>query len=448
MRQTTPSKGRLVIVGANHRSSSLILRDRLFVEDGAVPAFLAELRQTGFAEAVVLSTCDRVEVPAIEDGTPDAPRRIAEVMARYAELSPSDLEGQLYTLWDAEATRHVFSVCASLDSLIVGEPQVLGQVKACHRLARDAGMSGGQLEALLQAAYGAAKRVRTETTIGERPVSISAAAVQIAREVHGDLSRSQGLLVGTGEMGALVAGELVGAGLGHLTVTHPSEARADTVARALDAHVAPFETLAALLADVDIILCAMATRRYVVTADMVTWALRRRRRKPMFLIDAAIPGDIEPSVNRIDEAFLYDLGDLERVAMGGRADREAEADAAWGIVDAEVASFLRGRSERGAVPALTRLRDHFEEMRRSALAVAGDDAEKATRLLVNRLLHAPSQTLREMAARGASAGGEESASGRQWGAVEETLRSLFRLDEPDRADREKGRPGNGDAGEK
>jgi glutamyl-tRNA reductase len=420
------SSGRPVIVGANHKSSGLMLRDRLFVEDGAVPEFLGRLRQAGLTQALVLSTCDRVEVQAIDPGADEAPDLIARALADHAEMAPGEIDGQLYTLWDDVAVRHVFTVAASLDSQIVGEPQVLGQVKACHRLARDAGMTGSALEAILQAAYSAAKRVRNETAIGERPVSISAAAVQIAREVHGDLDRCTGLLIGAGDMGEMVARDLISAGLSQLTVTHPTEKRAEGVARALDAHVAAYDTLSVLLAEADIVLAAAGRRRYLLTGDMVTAALGTRRQKPVFIIDAAIPGDVEPAVNRIDGAFLYDLGDLEGVAMGGRADREAEAQAAWRIIDAEVGDFLRGRAERGAVPALNLLRDHFEDSRAEVLASADHDADEATRLLVNRLLHVPSQVLKEQAA-GQGRGQEEA----EWRAMERMVRRLFRLDGED-----------------
>jgi len=298
-------------------------------------------------------------------------------------------------------------------------------------MARDAGMTGSELEAVLQAAYASAKRVRSETAIDERPVSIAAAAARLAQDLHGDLSRCTGLLMAGGDMGELVAKGLISAGLGHLMVTHPKESRAETAARNLDCHVVPFDTLAASLAEADIVLTSMGTRRYTVTADMVSSALRKRRHAPIFLVDTAIPGDIEPSVNRIEEAFLYDLNDLERVAMEGRAIREGEAVAARGIINAEVADFLRGRAERTAVPAVVRLRQHFETMRDGVLADAGDDAQKATRLLVNRLLHAPSEMLRRLAAEAAARDDANAKAGNgadpDLETVEQTLRRLFGL---------------------
>ncbi|HVH84942.1 MAG TPA: hypothetical protein VM713_11575, partial [Steroidobacteraceae bacterium] len=207
-----------VVVGANHRSSSVTFRDMIFVDDAAAPALLRGLGERGVAQALLLSTCDRVEVQGVAADPDAAHDAVAAVIAARAGLDPAMLKRQLYRLSAEEAVRHIFAVAASLESAIVGEPQVLGQVKASHRLARDAGTVGSELEAALQAAYGAAKRVRTETAIAAVPVSIVATAVEVAREVHGELGALAGLLIGTGDMDQLMAEELQRAGLGRLTV--------------------------------------------------------------------------------------------------------------------------------------------------------------------------------------------------------------------------------------
>jgi glutamyl-tRNA reductase len=294
---------------------------------------------------------------------------------------------------------------------------VAGQVKTAHRLARDAGTCGPELEAVLQAAFGAAKRVRSETHIGEGPVSIAAAAVQLARDLHGDLSGCSGLVVGAGDMGELVAESLLSAGLGRLSITAPRASRAEALAHTLNAHVLPFDEMKDALAAADVVVASTGGRHVLVTADAVTLALKKRRRKPIFLVDAGIPGDIEPAVNRVDGAFLYDLNDLERVALEGRATREQAARAAWAVLDDELAGFLRGRAARAAVPAIVSLRHRFEEIRDAVLAECRDDADAATRLLLNRLLHAPSEAMKSVAADGA-----------EWQQMEKTLRTLFRLD--------------------
>ena len=408
--------GRPLVVGVNHRSGGMMVRDRLFVEDAAVPGVLDRLRRAGIEEAMVLSTCDRVEVQAIHADPAAAAAAVTEAMAAHAGVAAGDLDGQIYVFEDVEAVRHAFAVSASLDSQVVGEPQVLGQVKACHRLARDAGMSGSGLEALLQAAYGAAKRVRNETAIGERPVSMASAAVQVARDLYGELDRRGGLLVGDGDMAELICENLKAADLTHLTAIHPLEARAEAVARTLDCHVAPYADLADRLADADVVVFSVGARRHALSADMMAAALGRRRHRPILLVDAAIPGDVEAAVNRMDEVFLYDLADLERVAMEGRGSREAEARTAWAIIDDEVAGFLKGRAERSAVPALVRLRRRFDEARAEVLADSPTDAAEATRRLVNRLLHDPSEALKEMA------GNSDLTAG------ERLLERLFRLE--------------------
>ncbi len=416
MADKKPGTPRPLVVGANHRSSSMSLRDRLFMEEDQVPDFLGRLKEAGLDQAVALSTCDRIEVLALHQDPDVAAKRVIELMAGQAGVEVAEMENQTYVLSDAAAVRQIFMVAASLDSLVVGEPQVLGQVKAFHRMAADAGMTSNGMETILQAAYAAAKRVRSETAIGEKPVSIAAAAARLAQDLHGDLGRSAGLLVGTGEMGELVAAAMIAEGLGELTVIHPNPNRAEALSRALDCHFADFDELDRLLDEADILLTALGSRRQVVTPDMMLVALHRRRKKPMFVVDTSLPGDVDPAINRIDEAFLYDLGDLEGVVMAGRVTRESAAEGAEHVIDEEVEAFLRGRAERAAVPALNELRGHFESVRREVLEEAGDDADKATRLLVNRLLHDPSEAMRG-----------EAADGGAWASVEGVIRRLFGL---------------------
>jgi len=408
---------RPVTVGANHRSSSLGLRDRLFVEDGELPTFLHGLREAGLNEAVVLSTCDRVEVQTVHEDPDEAARIIQSAFAVRAGLTTEDLDGQFYTFTDERAVEQIFAVAASLDSQVIGDAQVLGQVKAGHRIAREAGMVGNDLENLLQAAYGAAKRVRTETAIGERPVSIAAAAVALARDVHGDLGRADALLIGVGDMGRLVAEHLQAAGLARLTVTHPMDSRAATLARTLDCHRVSHDDLAGAMPEADVVICALGRRDYAMTNDMVRAALKARRQRPMFFVDVAVPGDIDPAANRLDGAFVYDLGDLEGIVSQGLESREAEAEAGRRIIAADVSAYIQRRAGKAAVPAIRMLRERAEALRGQALQDAGGDAEKATHLLINRLLHEPSVNLKRAAA---GAPGELEA-------LEQALRSLFEL---------------------
>ncbi|WP_425450285.1 glutamyl-tRNA reductase [Virgifigura deserti] len=386
-------------MGISHRSGTAALRDHLFVEEAAQPEALAGLKAAGFEQALVLSTCDRTEVQAVHAEPTVAAERIIAILAGRSAVAPAELASQAYRLTDEAALRHIFAVAASLDSLVIGEPQVLGQLKASHRIAREAGLVGGDLEAALQGAYRAAKRVRTETALAQQPVSIAAAAVQLARKVHGDLGRCSGLLIGTGEMGELMADQLAKAGLARLTVAHPSQKRAELTAQRLACHFLGLNGVPPGLEAADIIIGSLGTGKSVVTAPMIRAALKMRRRRPILLLDVAVPGDIEMTVGEIEEAFLYDLDDLERLAMQGRSTRAAAAEEAWGIVDQEVMDFLRKRDERAGVPPLIALRRHFEALRTEVLeATRPGDAEEATRLLVNKLLHDPSEMLRAMAA--------------------------------------------------
>ncbi len=389
-----------LVVGANQRSSSLALRDRLYVEEYAHARFLEALRGGGIAQALLLSTCDRIEVHAMHADPEAAGRGIADVLARHGGFESGDILPQLYMLQGDPALHHIFSVAASLESTVVGEPHVLGQVKASWKASRAAGLAGGSLEVCMQAAIASAKRVRTETTIGEGPVSVVAAVVELARAVHGDLDRCSALMIGTGELGELLAGGLRGAGLSRIVVTDTRLARAELAARVLDCHLVAIEDLAEAVPRADIIIGCLGGRTPTVTVEMTRLALRRRRNRPIVMIDTALPGDVDPLVDRLDGVFLYTLDDLERVARDGRKARLEAVSQARRIVEEEVAAFLRQQAERAAVPALLRLRDRFESERIRALADARGDADKATRLLVNRLLHDPMRRLRELAGRG------------------------------------------------
>jgi glutamyl-tRNA reductase len=406
----------LLVIGTNHRTSPVALRDRFALVEAELSAVLEGLRGAAFGEAVLIATCDRVElVTASADGEQIAARFVALLAERTGFAAPAIAAG-LYRHEGMAALRHVFAVTSALDGLVLGEPQVLGQVKAAHRLAAEHGLAGAELEAVFSAAYAAARRVRRETRIAERPVSIAAAALQLARDIHGDLDRCAALLLGPGEMGELIADQFGRAGLVRLVVCGPP-ARAERAAQRFGCNLLALGELDEGLAAADIVIASLGSGRAVLTVPRVAAALRRRPRRPIFVIDAAIPADAEPAVNDLDGAFLYDLGDLERAALAGRAMREAASAEAWRIVDAELAAFAERRAERRAVPAVVALRRHVEALRRQALDEAGGDAEAATRLLANRLLHDPSEVLRELA--GVSPG--------EIAAIEDLLRRLFRL---------------------
>ncbi len=408
----------LLVIGTSHRTSPPELRDRFALVEADLPSALEELRAAGLGEAMLLATCDRVELVSTASEASRVAERFAALLADRTALPRGLIDSALYRHEGEAALRHLFAVASALDSMVLGEPQVLGQVKAAHRTAAELGLAGRELEAVLAAAFAAARRIRRETRIAERPVSIAAATLELARDIHGDLARTTALLLGGGEMGELIAEHFRNAGLGRLIVCGPPP-RAAPLARRFAAHLAALEELDECLAAADIVIAALSSGRAALTVPRVAAALRRRPTRPIFVVDAAIPGDAEPAVNDLDGAFLYDLGDLERVALAGRATREAASQEAWRILEAELAAFTARRAERRAVPAIVALRRHIAALAAEALAAAGGDAEKATRLLGAKLLHAPSEVLRELAASGA----------REGEAMEGLLRRLFRLDE-------------------
>jgi glutamyl-tRNA reductase len=393
----------LLLVGASHRGATAALRERLFLDHGAAPAILQRLKQEGFAQALAVVTCDRCELYVFHDNPDHGAARLREVLATTAGLAPELVSAQLFERRGVTALRHLFSVAASLDSPVLGEPQVLGQLKANHRAAIEAGLIGPELEAMLQAAYLAAKRVRNETPLAEQPVSMATAAIDVARELFGDMGRCSALLLGIGEMGEMMATELQKGGLARLTVMHPVTARAEMLARRLSGHFRDWADLDAALAGADIVIAALGTGRVAITRTAVKAALKARRQKPMLLFDAALPPDIDLAVGELDDAFRYDLDDLERLAMEGRSSGGNAAETAARILAEETAGFETRRAERAAVPALTALRARFEAERQRALAEAGGDAEEATRRLVNRLLHGPNTALKAIAAEGRDA---------------------------------------------
>lgn len=266
------------------------------------------------------------------------------------------------------------------------------------------------------AAFACARRVRRDTGIAERPVSLAAAALALARDIHGALDRRAAVLLGPSEMGELMAEQFRRAGLQRLVVCGP-DIRAERAAVRLACNYEPLDALDDALAAADIVIAALGTGRTVLTPRLMTATLRRRPLRPIFVIDAAIPADADPAIDALDGVFRYDLADLERVALAGRADRAAAAAAAWRIVADELRAFRADDAARRIVPAVVALRRHFERVRAAVMAEKGHDAEAATRLLVNRLLHEPVAALRDLAA---GAGDRE--------GLEALLRRLFRLD--------------------
>lgn len=392
----TVSAPPLQVIGVDHRTCPDGVREKLFVDDSEMPAMLSALQSGGAEEVMVLSTCNRVEVIGRFTDPDTAPDLVAGALGGPVGLASPVLRSLLYVHRRAEAIGHLFRVACALDSQVVGEPQVLGQVRAAHRLCRDLGGTGPTLEEALRAAYAIAKRVRSETRIGEGPVSLAAAAVARVRDLFGDLAGRSGVLAGTGELGLLIAEHLAGAGMDRLEVLDRFPRRAGLAARTLGAHHGGLDALGPALDRADVVVTTLGEGRYLIGAEMIEAALRRRRRRPMFLLDLSVPGDVEPAVHRLDEAFVYDLGDLEGITRAGLADRAGEATRAELMVEEAVAAFTRARSARDAAPDIAALRAQIEAL---VGEVVPGDADLARRIAA-RLAHAPSVELRRMAEEG------------------------------------------------
>lgn len=415
-------QAKLLVVGANYRSAGAELRDRLFLDEAAQIAFLDRLRrEAGLEQAIVLSTCDRVEVQGMSADPARTGERVAAMLAAGAGVARADLGSRIYEMAGEEALAHVFAIPAGLDSQMLGEAQIAGQIRHAHARSRDMGLIGTELEQILQAAYGVAKRVRTETEIGEGPVSIAAAAVQVARDVFGTLDGLHILVLGLGDIAELMLQHFRQAGVLAAELAGPSR-RVAQEARRLGVGHRAMEDLDAGLVGADIVITDVGLGRQIVDADQMRRALRARRYRPVLIVDGSIPPDTDPQIERLDQVFLYRLEDVERLALENRRGRSQAAEAARAILREEVAAFRKRGAAREAVPGLVALRRRFEEEREAVLAAhPRADAAEATRLLLQRLLHAPSTAMRRIAEEG------DAADFKDWLTVNRVLHTLFDL---------------------
>lgn len=385
-----------LVVGAEHKRAPILLRDHLQGDESDALRLLMRCREIGLDQAMVLATCDRCEVWAAVTDEARATTDITALIAEAAGHELAEVAPQLHSLSDDAALRYAFGVAASLESQVIGEPQVLGQVKDAYRLATRSGMSGSALDGVLQAVLAAAKRVRSETDIAAQSVSMAACVVKLGRQVHGKLDKAGALLIGDGDLGELVADQLTEAGIKRWAVMHPLATRAREMASHRQAHAFTLEQLAEALADADIVVAAQDSLKYVVSAPVVEAALKKRRRRPILLLDLAVPGDLDPAIDKVDDAFRYGFEDLERLAMTGRKERAEAQAAAYAVIDQELAQYRRGQEERGAADTVSTLRAHFEAERVALLAENPQmDGAELTRRLVARLLHRPTLALKQ-----------------------------------------------------
>jgi glutamyl-tRNA reductase len=396
----------LALIGVNHKTAPIELRERIAISRDELPETTRALAAVpGVAECMIVSTCNRVEILAALE-SPDVD--VASFLHRHFGLDPALLAPHLYEHRDQEAVRHLFRVAASLDSMVVGEPQILGQVKEAFATAHAAGTIGGQLEHLLQSTFAVAKRVRTETEIGSNSVSIASVAVELARKIFGSLQGRTVFLVGAGKMSELAARHLVQQGAGAILVTNRTQERARRMAETFAGKVIPFEELYEAASQADIVISSTGAPHPIFRREHGQAFLHRRRNRPMFFIDIAVPRDVDPLMGKLEGIFVYDIDDLQQVAVAHLSERSREAAAAEALIAGEVERFHQRQLTVNAAPAIVALQRQAEEIRQAELKRAQARlgplsaeqiaaVEALTRGLVNKFLHPPMQALKQAA---------------------------------------------------
>jgi glutamyl-tRNA reductase len=402
----------LIALGVNHQTAPVEVREKVAVGEAQMAETLRQLQQVeGVEEAALVSTCNRTEIYArIDDGCVPA---VIDWLARRNGLATDALATYVYTHEGDAAVRHLFRVATGLDSLVLGEPQILGQVKDAWQQARGAGSLRTPLDRLFQQSFAVAKRVRTDTRIGAHPVSVAYAGVRLVRQVFADLDRATVLLVGAGDTIELAAKHLVNAEAKRLLIANRTLEHAQALASRVGGYALPLSELPRHLPEADVVISATAAREPVLRAADVRDALKARRQRPMFLLDLAVPRDIEAGVAQLPNAYLYTVDDLEQVISEGKASRQAAAEQAEAIIDLSVEHFMAWWRAQGQQDSLRALRRTAELAKADALAkarerlAAGEPAEavmeRLAHQLTNQLLHAPSTALRQAALDGDAA---------------------------------------------
>ena len=422
----------LFVLGLNHDTASIDLRERLFFPERELPKALDVLGEVPeLAERMILTTCNRVEVYGVAEGPlSQTVESVVACLGRHRSLDPAQFDGAFYTHAAAAAARHVFRVASSLESMVLGEPQILGQVKSAYSIARAEQSTGIVLNNLLEQAFHVAKRVRTETAIASEPVSIASVAVDLARKIFGDLAGRTVLILGAGEMAELALRHLMDDGVQSILVANRTYERAVALAEQFRGRAVTYDSFQQEMLNADIVISATSAPHLILKKEDVQKIIQERRHRPIFLIDIADPRDIDAACNEVDNVYLYNIDDLQSVATANQKERQREAERAVPIVEREVELFLAWLRGLDVVPTIVSLRNRMEEIReaelRKAMSRLGDltpaQRETITSLttaMVNKILHQPMSELRRRAVH---------QDGHLYSTV---LRRLFGLEEKD-----------------
>lgn len=419
----------IVVVGLNHKTAPVELRERLHFPEKDLPRSLELLGQySAILERMIVSTCNRVEVYATVEDVKEGRASIVRFLSEYHRIDRAGFEGTLYLHASAGAVRHIFRVASSLDAMVIGEPQIVGQFKAAYQGALEQQATGAILNHLCERALYVAKRVRTETGVAQAACSVPSAAVELARKIFGDLSGRTAMILGAGEMAELAAKNLADEGVKNIIVSNRSFERAQELAGRLSGRAIRFDDAKREMVPADVVISSTGAPHYVLSKADLTEILHLRRNRPIFLIDIAVPRDIDPSVNDLDNVYLYDIDDLEGVVQANLRERQKEAERAEAIVEKEVAHFTAWLQSLEVVPTIVSLRRKLEAIREAELQKAlnrlprltPEEREAIAALtasLVNKILHEPMTELKKLSTRRDG----------HWYAT--ALRRLFSLDE-------------------
>jgi len=391
----------LITLGLNHHTAPLAVRERVVFHVERLRDALTEIKGAHAGEAAILSTCNRTELYVAGERQAD----LGEWLARYHRLEPAELQPYLYTLPHEQAVRHAFRVASGLDSMVLGEPQILGQMKDAARAAESAGTLGTVLHKLFQRSFAVAKEVRTNTGVGVASVSMAAAAVKLAARIFPSLKDQSVLLIGAGEMIDLCATHFAAQAPARMTVANRTTERAERLAARFNGRAIELRSLPEQLHEYDIVISCTASSLPILGKGLVERALRARRHRPIFMVDLAVPRDIEQEVAELDDVFLYTVDDLGAIVAENLDARRSAVQQAEAIIDTQVGQFMHWMQVRETVPLIRQLRDQAEEMRREELDRAlkalarGEDAaavlDSLSQGLTNKLLHAPTQALKK-----------------------------------------------------
>ena len=397
------------ITGVNHRSAPVEVRERLAFDEKGLSDALENLKgRPGICEGMILSTCNRVEVALACEENSNGEAAVDAFLADTRHVDREWVQRYLYRYNDSDAIRHLFRVASSLDSMVVGEPQILGQLKNAFAVAKDHGVVNSFMDALVTRAFSVAKRVRTETEIGSNAVSVSYAAVEMAREIFGTLANKKVLLIGAGKMSEAAARHLARCGVTSIFVTNRTRERADEMAKLFKGKIVEYGRYLTFLPEVDIVITSSGAPHYILTSNNMRKVIAQRKNAPMFLIDIAVPRNVEPTVNQVDNVFLYDMDDLQKVVETNLKGRKQEAEEAEQIISEEVERMVTRLKSREVVPMIVSLQEQLEHLRQGELAryhgkfgtltrEQEDALDQLTRSLMNKIAHGPISELRKQA---------------------------------------------------